>query len=262
MYILGVRLDLASKEQALAILQEQLLRPSPGLYVITTVNAEAIALARHDPSYRAILNEASLNVIDGAGVAFIARLRGAKSVPRLPGTDLVYDLARLCQAHSKRLFLLGAAPQVASAAGQRLRQRFAGLEVEAYSPPLSPSYRLPAAEERAVFRRLQAFSPHVLCVALGMPKQEQWIHHWRQRLTEEGVRLAVGVGGALSYVAGTTPRAPAWMRGAGLEWLYRLLRQPRQRFRRQATRLPAFLILASLEALRWRLRGERGGDDP
>jgi N-acetylglucosaminyldiphosphoundecaprenol N-acetyl-beta-D-mannosaminyltransferase len=259
MEILGVRLDLLSREEALRTIEGHLTGASQGLCAVTTVNAECVDLAAGDPDYRQILAHSSLNLIDSAGVAWIARLRGYGPRQRIPGSDLIYDLARLCQSHGQRLFLLGAAPTVAAAAALRLPEMQPGLEVESYSPPLTPSDRLPPAEEETIFRRLAALSPRVLCVALGMPKQERWVHRHRQRLEEVGVRVVIGVGGALDYLAGAVPRAPAWMRAVGLEWLYRLLRQPRRRFRRQATRLPRFLVLASLEALRLRLRGEKPG---
>ena len=260
MHILGIRLELLSRDEAQAAIEEQLLRLAGGLYVITTVNSECIALASRDTSYREIINAASLNVVDGAGIAWMARLRGYKAVERLPGADLVYDLARLCQHHRQRLFLLGATPKVARTARERLQDMYPGLEVDTYSPPLlGEEGSWTPEEEMALFRRLEAFSPRVVCVALGMPKQERWIHRHRQRLQDAGVRIAIGVGGALDYVAGTVPRAPSWMRTAGLEWLYRLARQPRRRFRRQATRLPRFLLLASLEVIRCRLGAKREG---
>jgi N-acetylglucosaminyldiphosphoundecaprenol N-acetyl-beta-D-mannosaminyltransferase len=262
MYILGARLDLVSREAVRAIIEEQLPRTAGGLCVITTVNAECIALASRDRGYREVIDAASLNVVDGAGVAWIAGLQGYKRVERIPGADLIYDLAGLCQRQGRRLFLLGAAPDVARIAGQRLQEVYPGLETAAYSPPLLAGDQLSPAEETALFHRLEASSTQAICVALGMPKQERWIHRYRPRLEGAGIRIAVGVGGALDYVAGTVPRAPSWMRERGMEWAYRLARQPRQRFRRQATRLPRFLVLAVVEALFWRLWGKGGAGQP
>ncbi|MFQ6020334.1 MAG: WecB/TagA/CpsF family glycosyltransferase, partial [Dehalococcoidia bacterium] len=208
MEILGVRLDLIGEGEVLRTIEGQLEGASRGLYVIATVNAECVDLAAGDPDYRQLLGRSTLNLVDSAGVAWIARLRGYGPQQRIPGSDLIYDLARLCRSHGQRLFLLGARPPVAEAAALRLREMYPGLEVESYSPPPTPSDELPPAEEESIFQRLAAFSPRVLCVALGMPKQERWIHRRHGRLEDTGVRVAIGVGGALDYLAGAVPRAP------------------------------------------------------
>jgi len=160
-------------------------------------------------------------------------------------------LAQQCQQHNLRLFLLGAAPQVAGGAGRRLESLYPGLQVACYSPPLL-SEELRPEESQPILDLLAEAAPHVLCVALGMPKQERWIALQREVLERMGVRLAIGVGGALDFVSGQVPRAPALWRRLGLEWLYRLLRQPRLRLRRQAWRLSWFAVAASLEGLRLR----------
>lgn len=258
MRILGVRLDPVTKEEALAAIEARLLEPGDGPFVISTLNSECLALASRDSAYREVLNRSSLNLADGVGVVWAARLRGTGPIERIAGSNLIYDLAELCRVHDKRLFLLGSAPATVNAALQRLRGLYRGLIVNGYAPPALTSHRLPPQEERAVFQKLAAASPQVLCVALGMPRQELWIAEYRDRLGEAGVSVAIGVGGAIDYLAGVLPRAPQSVQRLGLEWLYRLWHQPRKRLRRQAGRLPRFLLLASLESLRLRLRGGSG----
>lgn len=253
-WVLGVRLDPLSEEELLQRIEHHLLS-GQGLLTITTVNAECVALASRDPSYRRLINSSSLNLIDGAGISLAARLRGVGPYPRLPGADLLYALAQQCQQHNLRLFLLGAAPQVAEAACRHLEARYPGLQVAFYSPVISEEPR--PEESRPILERLAKTAPHVLCVALGMPKQERWIALQREALAKIGLRLAIGVGGALDFVSGRVPRAPARWRRLGLEWLFRLLRQPRLRLRRQGARLTWFVVAASLEALRlrWQKKG-------
>lgn len=258
MRILGVRLDPVTKEQALTAVEARLLEAGDAPFVITTLNAECLALASRDPAYADALNRSDLNLADGVGVVWAARLRGAGPIERIPGSNLIYDLAELCRLHDKRLFLLGSSPATLNAALQRLRSLYRGLAVNGYAPPALTSHRLSAQEERAVFQRLAAASPQVLCVALGMPRQELWIAEYRDRLGEAGISVAIGVGGAIDYLAGVLPRAPETVQRLGLEWLYRLWRQPRRRLRRQVSRLPRFLVLAFLESLRLRLRGGSG----
>jgi|GEM_PF-406024 N-acetylglucosaminyldiphosphoundecaprenol N-acetyl-beta-D-mannosaminyltransferase len=250
--VLDVPVDLVRREEAMALLASYLRHRGRLLHVVT-VNPECIAIARRSPAYRRIVSSAGLALVDGVGVEMVARLRGARTTERFPGADLVWELARLCQESGARLFFLGSRPEVAAAAVDRLRERYPGLQVDWHSPPHSPALRLPAAEDAAILACLRRFAPHVLCVALGMPKQEVWIAEHREELEMLGVRVAVGVGGALDYLAGALPRPPRALRQAGLEWLYRLLRQPRRRWRRQLSRLPYFLVLALAEALRERL---------
>ncbi|MBI1886285.1 MAG: WecB/TagA/CpsF family glycosyltransferase [Chloroflexi bacterium] len=254
--ILGVRVDLFSADELRQELKERLAGPETGLCAVTTVNAECLALASQDNAYRETVNRAALNIVDGAGVALVARLRGHRA-ERVTGADLVVEIAGMCAARGARMFLLGSTQAVADAARQRLQGLHPKLEVETHSPPDLPSHDLPPEEDEKLFERLLAFRPRVLCVALGMPKQELWIDANRPRLEEAGVRIAVGVGGTLEYLAGAVPRAPALVQRLGLEWLYRLVREPRKRLHRQVTRLPRFLVLASLEALRLRFQGGR-----
>jgi len=255
MRILGVRVDPVTREEALAAVAGRLLEAGDSPFVISTLNSECLALASRDPAYAEVLNRSSLNLADGVGVVWAARLRGAGRLERIAGSDLIYDLAELCRRHDKRLFLLGSAPATLNAALQRLRSLYRGLQVNGYAPPALTSHRLSPQEERAVFQRLATASPQLVCVALGMPRQELWIAEYRDRLGELGVNVAIGIGGAVDYLARALPRAPETVQRLGLEWLYRLWRQPRRRLRRQVSRLPRFVVLASLESLRLRFGG-------
>ena len=189
MRILGVRLDSLAPEAALRLVEEHLCAEDGGLTVVSTINAECLALASQDHAYRDVLNEASLNLADGVGVTMAARLRGGR-LRRLQGSRLVYEIAAICSRRGKRLFLLGAGPRSARLACERLRALYAGLEVESYSPPFGASMQ--ATDQAKIEERLRDFTPQALCVALGMPRQELWIHQCRSVLTGAGVRVAVG----------------------------------------------------------------------
>jgi len=251
--LLGVRIDLPSRRELLALLRERLRGPSPGLLTVTTVNAECLAIAHADPSYKAALARSDLNLVDGVGVALALRLKGRGPAERLPGRELVGWLAALCQEAGASLFLLGASPSVAGGAARRLGHRYPGLVVAWHSPPRLAGPHMPAPVEREVLAALRRHRPGALCVALGMPKQELWIDAHRRRLASLGVRVAVGVGGALDYLAGAVPAPPPWASRWGLEWLFRLLAEPRRRLGRQGRRLPLFAGLALAEAIRARL---------
>jgi len=147
------------------------------------------------------------------------------------GVDRVQPIAAMCARREWRLFLLGAAHGVGDELAERLRAANLGLQVRAHSG--SPDQ---TGDEEAL-RLIHDQGTHVLLVAYGAPSQELWIERLRNRL---GVAVAIGVGGAFDYLTGRVPRAPEWMRGAGLEWLHRLVRQP-WRIRRMAV-LPVYAL--------------------
>jgi N-acetylglucosaminyldiphosphoundecaprenol N-acetyl-beta-D-mannosaminyltransferase len=178
-----------------------------------------------------VLESADLCLADGSGVVWAARRQGCAIREPVTGVDLIPPLAALCARCQFRLFLLGAAPGVASELASRLRVENPGLEVSAHSGSPVPSSD---AETLAI---INEYRPHVLLVAYGHPSQELWIDRTRDSL---GVAVAMGVGGAFDYLTGRVPRAPAWMRRAGLEWLFRLIRQP-WRIRRMAV-LPIYAL--------------------
>ncbi|HEX6800505.1 MAG TPA: WecB/TagA/CpsF family glycosyltransferase [Ktedonobacterales bacterium] len=192
---------------------------------VVTLNPEIVMAARANPALCAAIATADLVLPDGAGVVWAAGLHA-----RVTGIDLLEALAGLAARRGYRLFLLGAAPGVGTAAADALRARYPGLAIagtEAGSPG--------PAERSALAARIHATQADVVFVAFGAPAQEEWIAATRGAL---GAAVAVGVGGALDFVAGRVPRAPEWMRVRGLEWLFRLLRQP-WRWRRMLA-LPRF----------------------
>ncbi|MDO9066497.1 MAG: WecB/TagA/CpsF family glycosyltransferase, partial [Chloroflexota bacterium] len=167
-----------------------------------------------------VLAGAALAVPDGAGLLLASRWRGRPLRARVTGVDLSRRLADLAARQRYQLFLLGAASGVAQRAADRLLSDHPGLQiagVHAGSPD--------PAEEASIMRIIRAAAPQILLVAYGAPAQDKWIARNLRRL---GVPVCMGVGGLLDYLAGAVPYAPAWLRRLGLEWLYRLARQPRR----------------------------------
>jgi N-acetylglucosaminyldiphosphoundecaprenol N-acetyl-beta-D-mannosaminyltransferase len=207
------------------------LAAEPGQHLVATVNPEFVMRAQRDPDFARVLESAALCLADGTGVVWALRRQGCGLAGPVTGTDLVPALAGLCARLGLRLFLLGAGLGVASALAEQLRASHPNLEVAAHSGSADPG----ADEEN--LRLIREHRTQVLLVAFGAPKQELWIDRLKGRL---GVSVAIGVGGAFDFLTGRVPRAPAWMRGAGLEWLHRLVRQP-WRARRMAV-LPVYAI--------------------
>lgn len=216
---------------------------------IVTVNMDFIRLAREDPAFCAAVNGADLVVPDGVPVLWAARLLRRPLGERVTGVDLVEQGAALAAARGYRVFLLGAAPGVADAAAAALIRRYPGLCIAGtYAPPIGPF----SAEENArMVAAVRAARPHLLFVAFGAPRQELWI---RAHLDELEVPVCVGVGGTFNFLSGAVPRAPRWMRRAGLEWAHRLAQEPGRLWRRYLVHdLPVFLRLmgAGLMPLPW-----------
>jgi len=226
--VLGVRVDCLDMEATLDRIE--MLVDGGGRHLVATVNPEFIMRARRDPEFARVLESADLCLADGTGVVWAARRQGCTMSAPVTGTDLIPPLAALCAKQGFRLFLLGAEPGVAAELAARLRTEHPELAVAAHAGSPDP----PADEETAAL--IQAHRAQVLLVAFGAPRQELWIARLKDRV---GV-VGIGVGGAFDYLTGRVPRAPAWMRRAGLEWLYRLLHQP-WRVRRMAV-LPLYAI--------------------
>lgn len=229
--ILGVRVDDAVYKDVLAKVDSWVATGQP--HQMVTLNPEMLVAAHRDPSFLQTLNRADLNVADGVGILLAARLLGRPLRARVTGSDGIHLLAEHCARQGYRLYLLGAAPGVAGVVAQRLSAGSPDLDV---AGTLSGSPRVEDEEE--MIGRIREAAPDLLLVAFGVPAEEQWIARNRQRL---GVPVMVGVGGAFDFVAGLSRRAPDWMRRSGLEWLYRLGREP-WRWRRQLA-LPLFVVL-------------------
>ncbi|HLZ22485.1 MAG TPA: PfkB family carbohydrate kinase [Ktedonobacterales bacterium] len=210
---------------------------SSGTRHVVTLNPEIVMAARHDAALRRAIRTADLVLPDGIGVVWALRLRGEAVLGRVTGIDLLDAFAGVAAARGYRVFLLGAAPGVAQAAASRLIERYPGLTVVggyAGSPD--------ADDAPGIIERIKNSRADAVFVAFGAPAQERWIASHREQL---GAAVAMGVGGAFDFLAGDIPRAPRWMRRYGLEWLYRLAREP-WRWRRMLA-LPCFVVAALRE---------------
>jgi N-acetylglucosaminyldiphosphoundecaprenol N-acetyl-beta-D-mannosaminyltransferase len=241
-YILGVRVDRLSQQQALDMIEQMIaLRRASGNALscqqITTVNTEFVMAAQQNTEFRKAINSAALVVADGIGVVWATHFVGSPAPERITGTDTLVALAECCAEKGYRLYLLGAAPGVAEQAGARLQALAPGLEVAGtYSGSPAP------AEEDAIIERIRTANVDVLCVAYGAPVQELWIH---RNLSSLPTAVAMGVGGAYDFLSGRQRRAPRVMQRIGLEWLYRLYREP-WRWKRMLA-IPRFIFQVVLK---------------
>ena len=228
--ILGVKVDSVTMAQAVAQVEGYMDERKNVL--IATANAEMIMRATHDTELKDILNDAALVVPDGAGTVWAAHHLGYEMPERVAGFDLAQELMRIAPSKKQKVFFFGSAPGVAEKAKAKAEELYPGIEIvgtrDGYFKP---------EDEPAIIEEIKAAQPDLLLAALGVPKQEKWLH---AHLKELGVPVAIGVGGTLDVMAGVMKRAPYWMQKAKLEWLFRGLLQPKRAGRLMA--LPKFVL--------------------
>lgn len=228
--LLGVKVNAVTMDTTVAQVEEFIAAGTP--HHLVTADVSTLMKARQDAELRDIINRADLVTPDGAGVLWTAKVFDWPLKERVPGVDLVDRLCALAAARGYRVYLLGAAPGVAEKAAAILQTRHPGLVIAG----TRDGYFRPG-EEEGVVAAVRAARPDLLFVALGVPKQEKWI---RRHLRELGVPVCIGVGGSFDVISGRLSRAPQWMQTYGLEWLWRVLLEPRRLPRLWA--LPRFVL--------------------
>lgn len=231
--LLGLEFDNVTMEEALAAGEAFLAGERPA--VIVTPNAEIACSASEDAEFCALLNRADLVLPDGAGVLLAAGLRGTPLKEKVAGIDFARNLLPVFARRGTRLYLLGARPGVAEQAADQMRRMAPGLMICGTADGYF-------TEEAPVVEQINAVGAEALFVCLGAPKQERFMLAHRQELPT--VRLMAGLGGSLDVFAGLVKRAPAWMIRLNLEWLYRLIREPKRL--RRMLRIPIYLCKAAV----------------
>ena len=226
-----VGIDRVDFAQALDVI-EGLVRARLGGMVFTP-NVDHVVLAEKDERFRAAYRAANLSLVDGTLLLWASRLLGGRLPEKVSGSDLLQPLMQRTAQCGFRVYLLGGDPGVAEAARDRLLEQFPALRVVGCDDSRVDVDAL----DPAILERIKRAAPDLLLVALGAPKQEVFIfeHH-----AELGSAVCVGIGASLDFVAGTRRRAPRWISRIGLEWLYRLLQEPRRLARRYLLRDPLF----------------------
>lgn len=218
--ILGTQIDDISLPHLRHRIREWMVGPTQ--HYLVTPNPEMLVAAVAVRSLRQILNRADLALADGIGLIWASRFLGTPIHQRHPGVEVLEHVVQLAAEVERSVFFLGGRPGTAQAAAENFARRYPRLRVAGATDGgvMGEPFRLPPP----LYRAVQLAQPAVLVVALGHGKQERFIATHLSSFPT--VRLAIGVGGALDYWSGRLQRAPSWCRQAGLEWLYRLVRQP------------------------------------
>ena len=224
--VLGTPLNIVGFEETLDLLVRLAHGDHPA-YVVTA-NVDHVVRLNRRPELRPLYAEADLVVADGMPLVWAARLLGHRLPERVAGSDLFPCLCQRAAKEGLTVYLLGGALGTAETAAAVLKHENSSLQIVGIDcPPYG--FERDAAECERIVERIRAAGPDILFVALGSPKQEQWINANRSRC---GARLSLGVGISFSFVSGHVQRAPQWMQRIGLEWFHRMVQEPRRLCRR------------------------------
>lgn len=246
--VLGVPVDALTYPDIRDVIRRH-VRSGEGCLHVVTLNPEYVMTARNDPAFAEAIRQSRLITVDGVGVSLALRaLEPGMAADRVTGVALSWFLGELSAETGQGVFLLGAGIGVADEAGRRLIAEHPGASVVGTWAEGSPR----PEDDAETIDRIRESGATMLLVAYGAPAQIHWIHRNLPRLDAAGVRVVIGIGGALDYISGNVPWAPPLVRRLGLEWLYRLAREP-WRWRRQMA-LPMFAALVARDAAKKRLR--------
>ena len=240
-YIIGARVDPTSYADAC---QQIMSWCSAGIrkYIcVATVNN--VMEAYDSPHFRRVMNEADLVTPDGMPLVWALRLLGYKYVTRVYGPDLTAVLLEKAAAENLAVGFYGAAPEVLQRLVQVVGQRFPRLQIAyAFSPPFAP---LDRQGDEQIVRDINTSGTRILFIGLNTPKQDHWMAEHKRSVKA----VMIGVGAAFDFLAGSKPQAPRWMMRSGLEWLFRLVTEPRRLWKRYLKHNPRFIVLFALQLL-------------
>lgn len=206
--------------------------------VVCVANVHMLMDSRWNTDLRAVLDQSDLTTPDGMPLVWVMRLLGVRSQDRVAGMDIFLSVCAQAIEHGLSVYLLGSTPEVLGKMKMRLAQEFPNLEIAGLeSPPFRP---LTAAEDAALVNRINDSGAAFTLISLGCPKQECWMGHHIDRVNS----VMIGLGAVFPVYARVKKYAPKWVRESGLEWLYRLVQEPRRLFGRYVRTIPPFIWLA------------------
>ncbi len=254
--VLGVRVSATDLSTAVDMADRWIAAGNRGYICVTGVHG--VMEAQKDAGLLHILNSACINVPDGMPMSWVGHLQGLSQMDRVFGPEFMAAMCQLSLQRDYRHFLYGGEPGVAEILRTTLEAKFPGLRVVGtYTPPFRA---LTEAEQDEVLTQVRASKPHILWVGLSTPKQERFMAQYIDRFE---VPLLVGVGAAFDYHTGRIRDCPRWVKRAGLQWLHRLMQEPRRLWKRYLRNNPAFVwnIMLQLFKLRQFPRRESGGSE-
>ena len=230
--LFGAHINDVTMNQAVKMIIES--KNSVGPKVGYFVNANSINLAFNKPSLINTINLGDMTFADGSGMRLAARFKGISLKDNINGTDLLPRLCLAAKAHDKKLFLLGSAEGIAKRTADNLVKTYQGLQVVGSHHGYLNSNNTPN-----IIKQINESNANILLVGMGSPIQEQWVEENRSLLN---VDIVLAVGGLFDFYSGRIPRAPSWLRELGMEWVWRLIQEPRVKFKRYVIGNPLFVF--------------------
>ena len=223
---LNTEVDNLTMNEAVQKIEQLILNKKPS-YVVTP-NVDHIVKLESDKEFQEVYKEADLILTDGMPLIWISKLKKNPIKEKVSGSDLFPEVCKLAAYKGYKVFLLGAAEGVAAKAAENLKEKYKGLNVVGtYSP--SYGFEKKKDEIREIIKMINEVKPDILAVGLGAPKQEKFLYNYIKQLN---VPVALAIGASIDFESGNINRAPKWMQKIGLEWFYRLCKEPRRMFKR------------------------------
>ncbi|ENZ30807.1 WecB/TagA/CpsF family glycosyltransferase [Clostridium butyricum 60E.3] len=223
---LNTYVDNLTMDEAIKRIDELIIRNKPS-YIVTP-NVDHIVKLDVDIEFQNVYNEADLILTDGMPLIWISKLKKNPIKEKISGSDLFPKVCKLASDKGYKVFLLGAAEGVAAKAAENLKLKYSGLKVVGtYSP--SYGFENNKDEVERIIKIITDIKPDILAVGLGAPKQEKFLYEFKDKLR---VPVSLAIGASIDFEAGNVKRAPKWMQKSGLEWLYRLFKEPKRMFKR------------------------------
>ena len=223
---LNTEVDNLTMDEAIYEIDKLIQRRRPG-YVVTP-NVDHIVKLEKDEEFKNVYKNADLILTDGMPLIWISKLKGNPIKEKVSGSDLFPKVCELASNKDYSIFLLGAAKGIADKAAENLKNKYEGLNiVGTYSP--SYGFEKKIHEIEKIIRIINECKPDILAVGLGAPKQEKFLYNYRDKLN---VPISLAIGASIDFEAGNINRAPKWMQKSGLEWFYRLCKEPKRMFKR------------------------------
>lgn len=227
--ILGVQFNNLKQSDALKIIIEK-IKKNERVFV-TTANPEIVMYANRNVDYKRLINTSDLIVADGIGIIYGSKILRQPLLERIAGYDLLIELLKQSSEHNLRVYLLGAKEEIVNKAKENIIYDYPNINI------VGTHNGFFDIEDMSIMEKVENAKPQIIFVAMGFPKQEQWISKYFKR---GNTGLGMGVGGSFDVLSGETKRAPKWVQKVHLEWLYRLINDPKRAVR--MLDLPKFII--------------------
>lgn len=247
-WVLETPVDAVSMDEVLSFIDDYIRHSKRPGYVLA-VNPEKVYALRENPFLREFFSKATLLIPDGIGMVMAARLLFGTAIKRVPGADLMQRLCGIAPEKGYRIFIYGAKEEVSSRAAEILGERHPGIQIVGRANGYVTAERM-----HGLITEINTARPDLLFVALGSPRQEEWM---ARHLPDLNVKVCQGIGGTLDTIVGTVRRAPLFWQLLGLEWFYRLMSDPRRWRRQRVLPVFAFEVVQQLIAQKLRRNGKR-----